>query len=72
MPDMVQMDNANKAICFALRNPPKGKKRTPLKDIRKIVRKTNGKKPSLQAISKAAATFKETEQMISDSCAVRF
>ena len=61
MPDMAQMDKANKAICFASRNPPKGEKRTPLKDIRKVVRKTNGKKPSPQAISKAAATFKETE-----------
>jgi len=61
MPDIAQMDNANKAICLALRNPPEDKKRTPLKDIRKIVRKINGKKPSPQAISKAAATFKETD-----------
>ena len=57
MPDMKQMDAANRAICFALRNPPRGEKPTPLKDIQKVVKKANNKKPTLQAIAKAAATF---------------
>ena len=65
MPDMKQMDAANKAICFALRHPPQGEKPTALKDIRKVVRKSNGKKPSLQAIAKAAATFQ-------DNCCISF
>ena len=59
MPDMAQMNAANRAICFALRNPPPGEKKTKLCDIRKIVCKTNGRKPGLSAIQKAATTFQD-------------
>jgi hypothetical protein len=48
-----KMDAANKALCFALR-----KSGTKLKDIRKLVRKTDGKRPSLSAIAQAAGSFK--------------
>ena len=47
-----KMNTANKAICCAMRKP--GAK---LKDIRKLVKKTDGKRPSLAAISMAAASF---------------
>lgn len=47
-----KMDAANKALCFALR-----KSGTKLKDIRKVVKKTDGKRPSLSAISQAARSF---------------
>jgi len=54
-----QMDDANRGICYALRHPPDGSKPTKLEDIQKIVRKTNGHKPKLSAISLAASTFKD-------------
>ena len=54
------MDAANKAMCYALRNPPDGGKPLKLKSIRKLVRKRNGKKPTVAAISMAALTFKDT------------
>ena len=47
-----KMDSANKAICCAMR-----KTGAKLKDIRKLVKKTDGKRPSLAAISMAAASF---------------
>ena len=47
-----KMDLANKAICCAMR-----KTGAKLKDIRKLVKKTDGKRPSLAAISMAAASF---------------
>ena len=46
-------------MCFALRNPPRGQKPTKLSDIQKLVRKTDGKRPTLQAIQQAASTFKD-------------
>lgn len=58
------MDEANRAICFAMRNPGPGKKPMALKDIQKVVQKKkrgpNGKilRPTLAAISKAASSFK--------------
>ena len=55
-----QMNVKNRAMCFALRNPPPGVKKAKLKDIQKLVRKSKGGKPSLAAISKAAATFKDS------------
>ena len=54
---IARMDEANKALCFAFRNPGDGKKPMELADIRKIARKTDGKKPSLQAIALAAKNF---------------
>ena len=58
--DKTQMDDKNRAMCFALRNQPGGRKPVPLLDIQKLVRKRDGKKkPSLQAISLAARTFKD-------------
>ena len=52
-----KMDAANKAVCFALRRSG-----TKLKDIRKVVRKTDGKRPSLSAIAQAARTFTNQKQ----------
>ena len=54
---MVQMDIRNRALCYALRFPGKGVKKTALKDIRKLAKKTDGSRPSLEAISKAAKNF---------------
>ena len=53
-----QMDESTRAMIFALRNPPKGSKPAKLKDIRKLVKKKNGRRPTLQSISDAAKTFK--------------
>ena len=54
-----QMDDAGRAMCYALRNPPDGSKPMRLKQIRKLVRKKTGRIPTLQAISKAAIHFKD-------------
>jgi hypothetical protein len=54
-----QMDIANRAICFTLRNPPKGQKKVPYKDILKVVRKTDGTTPSIAGICFAAMSFRE-------------
>jgi hypothetical protein len=54
-----QMDQDTRAMCFALRHPPRGEKPTGLSTIQKMVRKQNGKKPTISAISQAAETFKD-------------
>ena len=46
-------------MCYALRHRPGGAKAIPLKDIRLVVRKPNGSRVSIQAISKAAKTYKD-------------
>ena len=51
------MDAANRALCHALRNPPKGAKETKYKDIKKLVRNVEGGKVSIGAISEAAKTY---------------
>ena len=53
-----QMDLPNKAICYAMRNPPKGQKKMPYYDIVKLVFKTDGTKPSIGAMCDAAKNFK--------------
>lgn len=59
-----KMDLANRALCYAYRNPVKGVKKTPLKTIitHKLVRKTDGSVPSEGAISKAAKDFMEEKE----------
>ena len=49
MPTNAKMDLANRAMCYALRNPPKGVKVTKCEDIRDYVRKTDGTKPTVGA-----------------------
>ena len=39
-----QMDEANRAICYACRNPPPGQKPLPLLEIQKMVHKKGNKK----------------------------
>ena len=41
-----KMDVANQAMCYALRNPPKGGKPTKHTDIIKLVRKKDGTRPT--------------------------
>ena len=53
-----RMDEANRALCFAYRNPPPGVAKTPFKDLIKLVKKTDGSRPTIGAVSDAAATFK--------------
>ena len=54
-----QMDDANRAICYALRHPPAGEKPMPLNQIQKMVHKKGNKKerPTLKAISLAAQNY---------------
>ena len=54
-----QMDEANRAICYALRNPPAGTKRSSLKAIAGHVVKTDGTHPSIGGVLAAARQFKE-------------
>ena len=49
-------DDANRAMCYALRNPPKGEKASPLKDIRKMVRMKNGQRPGISALMYSSRT----------------
>ena len=51
------MDLANKALCFALRNPPKGYKKVPYNDILNVARKMDGTVPTIGSICEAAKTF---------------
>ena len=55
------MDEANRAMCWALRHPADGSKPMKYKDIRKVVRKTDGRLPGISAIQEAAATFKDVK-----------
>ena len=58
------MGEANRAMCYALRNPGPGQKPTKLKDIRKVLKKRLGEKrtPTLQGISLAAKTYGSLKQ----------
>jgi hypothetical protein len=53
-----KMDLANKAICYAMRNPPKGHPKMPYNKIKDLVFKTDGSKPKISAMSEAALNFK--------------
>ena len=58
-----RMDEANRAMCYALRNPPPGTKVVSLKAIAGMVVKTDGTHPSPQAVGEAARDFhKERNQ----------
>ena len=61
---VARMDISNRALCFALRHPPKGQKKMKFDDIQKLVRKTDGKKPSLGAIAEAAKTFNQEKMPV--------
>ena len=52
-----QMDEATRAMCFALRNPPAGTKKSSLKAIAGHVFKKDGTHPSLEAVRVAAKEF---------------
>ena len=57
-----KMDDANRAMCYALRNPPAGHKRVACKDIAGMVKKTDGSHPTPQAVSTAAKQFKQEKE----------
>ena len=52
-----KMDVANKAVCFAMRSNG-----TKLKDIKLVVKKTDGSSPTLSAISQAAIGFQKEKK----------
>jgi transposase len=54
---VAKMDAANRAMCYALRNQPRGQKPSTFKSIQLLVRKKDGRRPSIAAICKAATTF---------------
>ena len=56
------MDEANRAMCYALRNPPAGNKKVSLKDIAGMVVKKDGSHPSIGGVLKAAKEFKEEKE----------
>ena len=53
-----KMDAENRAMCYALRNPPAGRKPISLKDIAGMVAKTDGTHPSVAAVQEASKQFK--------------
>ena len=57
-----QMDDANRAMCYALRNPPAGTKKASLKAIAGMVVKTDGSHPSPQAVGEAARQFRAEKE----------
>ena len=52
-----QMDDATRAMCYALRRPGRGHKPMKYADIRKVVKKTDRSRPSVQAIAQAVAAY---------------
>lgn len=64
MPKVARMDDVNRALCFALRNPPKGEKKRSYTDIRKLVRKKDTRRPSISAIAEAAATYTDAKEQV--------
>ena len=52
-----QMDFANRAMCYALRNPPPGTKKSSFKQIAETVVKTDGTHPTMEAVRVAAVQF---------------
>ena len=59
---VAQMDMANRALCYALRNPPKGTKKTKYSDIVKVVRKKDGHRPTESSVAEAAANFNAAKE----------
>ena len=57
MPEVSQMDLANRALCFAGRNPPPGVKKTPYSVLRMYVKNKNGDPPTDGAMSMAARDY---------------
>ncbi len=54
----MQMDEANRARCWAFRNPPRGFKKMKYSDIIKVVVKKDGKThPKISAVEEAAKNF---------------
>ena len=61
---VAQMDVANRSLCYALRNPPGDAEKMKYKDIRKHVKKVDGKRPSIGAIAEAASTFHALKESV--------
>ena len=57
-----RMDQANRALCYALRHPGPGQPPMPYNDIKKVAKKSNGKPPSIGAIQNAANDFLEKKK----------
>ena len=56
-----QMDEGSGGMCYALRHPPRGAKPMKYSAIRLLVRKTDGRLPTIQSIAEAAATYKDVK-----------
>ena len=59
---VAQMSEEDRAMCWALRNPPRGGVKVKLADIRKMLKKKDGRRPGLSAIGKAAKTYKDKKE----------
>ena len=53
----VRMDFRNRALCYALRNPPRGHERMKLNEIQEHVCKIDGSKPVLSTVRKCANKY---------------
>ena len=56
-PKLARMDDTNRALCYALRNPPKGTKPMTLSEIVKKGKKTDGTRPTFGGVAHAVKTF---------------
>ena len=63
MSSTAQMDEATRAMCYALRHPGRSHKPMKYKDIRKVVKKTDKKRPSLQGIALAVAAYPQENKL---------
>ena len=59
-----RMDFRNRALCYALRNPPRGHGRMKLHDIQELVCKIDGSKPAISTVKKCATTYPVHEDEI--------
>ena len=64
MKSFARMDLQNRALCFALRNPPSGEKKVPFNELRDHVRKTDGSKPSIQAVKDAVYDYRKVRNPV--------
>ena len=64
MKSFARMDTKNKALCYALRNPPPGSKKMAFDKIPDHVVKTDGTAPSIQAVKDAVYSYNKERTVV--------
>ena len=55
---IARMSQENRALCWALRHPPRGEKIKKYWQIQEVIEKKDGETPCISALADAAHTFK--------------